>query len=62
MVQIFGTHVLQIMRAAVVDGDKTLTITLTSASNATGDIPVGRGGTDLLTTRSVNIADIDVAP
>ena len=41
------------------DGDKTLDITLTSASNADGEVSVGRGGTDLLKTRTINISDID---
>ncbi|GGZ79218.1 hypothetical protein [Algibacter mikhailovii] len=35
--------------------DSTLTITLSSASNAEGEIAVGRGGTDLLKTVNVNI-------
>lgn len=44
----------------VVDGQKTLTLTLTSAQNASGDtFAVGRGGTDLLRTANVIISDID---
>ncbi|WP_282123750.1 hypothetical protein [Algibacter mikhailovii] len=35
--------------------DSTLTITLSSASNAEGEIVVGRAGTDLLKTVNVNI-------
>ncbi|MEP5612944.1 MAG: hypothetical protein ABJP45_11875 [Cyclobacteriaceae bacterium] len=42
---------------AITDGTKTLNITLTSASNAAGNIAVGRGGTDALRTAIVNIAD-----
>ena len=42
-----------------VDGDKTLTITLTSASNADGDLAVGRGGTDFLKSANVIFKDID---
>ena len=42
-----------------VDGNKTLTVTLVSASNADGEILVGRGGTDLLTSRTIIIGDND---
>lgn len=42
----------------VVDGDKSLTITLTSASNAEGDVAVGRGGTDYLKTANITLIDI----
>ncbi len=41
------------------DGNKTLTVTLVSASNGQGSVNVGRGGTDLLRTQTVNISDID---
>lgn len=41
------------------DGNKTLVITLTSASNAEGEINVGRGGTDFLKSQTINIADVD---
>jgi hypothetical protein len=51
--------VVQILEDGVVDGEKTLTITLTSASNSEGDIVVGRAGTDLLKTATVIISDID---
>lgn len=44
----------------VVDGEKTITLTLASASNSDGDLAVGRGGTDLLKTANVVIADIDM--
>lgn len=47
---------------AVADGDKTLIITLTSASSADGDILVGRGGTDILRSQTVNITDADPVP
>ena len=44
----------------VVDGEKTLTLTLTSAQNADGvQFAVGRGGTEFLRTANVIIADID---
>lgn len=41
----------------VIDGDKMLTVTLTSASNAEGEIAVGRGGTDYLKTANAIITD-----
>jgi hypothetical protein len=41
------------------DGNKSLVVTLSSASNAEGEINVGRGGTDLLKSQTVNISDID---
>ncbi|MCX2720693.1 hypothetical protein [Lentiprolixibacter aurantiacus] len=43
----------------VVDGDKTLQVTLASATSNDGEIAVGRGGTDSLKTAVVNIEDID---
>ncbi len=43
-----------------VDGEKTIVVTLASASNATGDVAVGRGGTDFLKTANIVIADIDM--
>lgn len=43
----------------VVDGEKTLNINLVSASNAEGEILVGRGGTDFLKTVTVNFQDSD---
>ena len=48
-----------ILTDGVQDGAKTLSITLISASNADGSLAIGRGGTDLLTTATVVIADID---
>lgn len=41
------------------DGNKTLVVTLASASNADGEVLVGRGGTDLLKSQTVNISDVD---
>ena len=44
----------------VADGEKTLTVTLESAQSTDGlSFPVGRGGSDLLRTANVIIADID---
>lgn len=43
----------------IVDGDKTLVIALTNASNAEGTLAVGRGGTEALSNVVVNIADAD---
>ncbi|MFV0248498.1 MAG: hypothetical protein ACK5H1_06030 [Tenacibaculum sp.] len=43
----------------VADGDKTIVITLLSASNDEKTLAVGRGGTDFLKTATVNIADVD---
>lgn len=51
--------VVNFLTDGVEDGDKTLEITLTDASNAEGNIAVGRAGTEALTTAVVNIADID---
>ena len=50
---------LDILADSIADGDKTLTITLTSASNAEGDIAVGRGGTEFLKSANVVITDVD---
>ncbi len=50
---------IELLTDGVQDGLKTLTITLTSASNAEGELAVGRGGTDILTTATVIIEDID---
>lgn len=54
-----GAIPVQILTDGVVDGDKTLTITLASASRGSETIAVGRGGTDLLTVATINIADAD---
>ena len=43
----------------VADGEKTITLTLSDASNSEGTVAVGRGGTDLLKTANVVIADVD---
>ncbi len=50
---------VQLLTDGVVDGNKTLVVTLTSASNAEGDVLVGRAGTDQLRSQTVDIADID---
>ena len=50
---------VNILTDGVADGEKTLTITLVSASNAEGEILVGRGGTDALKQVNVVISDID---
>ena len=45
---------------AVVDGEKILTVTLTNAVNEDGEtFAVGRGGTDILLTSTIRIADDD---
>lgn len=54
-----GDIEVELLTDDVVDGVKTLIVTLVSASNAEGELAIGRGGTDLLTTSVVNIADID---
>lgn len=50
---------VQLLTDGVVDGLKTIEVTLVDASNSEGDIAVGRAGTDLLKTAVINIADID---
>jgi len=51
--------VVNILTDDVFDETKTLVITLTSASNAEGNLAVGRGGTDFLKTAVINIANVD---
>jgi hypothetical protein len=51
--------VVELLLDDVADGDKTLIVTLDSASNAEGALAVGRGGTDFLKSTTVNIIDID---
>lgn len=51
--------VINILTDEVVDGEKTLMITLESASNGEGALAVGRGGTDFLKTATVIITDVD---
>lgn len=51
--------VIEILQDNVEDGEKIITITLVSASNTEGAIPIGRGGTDLLKIANVIIADVD---
>jgi len=43
-----------------IDGEKTIEITLTAASNSAGSVAVGRGGTELLRKATVIIADVDM--
>jgi hypothetical protein len=51
---------IEILTDGVVDGVKTLTLTLTSASNAEGSLAVGRGGTDFLKSANLEITDVDM--
>ncbi|MFK8005671.1 MAG: hypothetical protein AB8H03_04840 [Saprospiraceae bacterium] len=51
---------IEILTDGVVDGTKTLTLTLTSASNAEGTLAVGRGGTDFLKSVDLEISDVDM--
>jgi len=50
---------VRVLTDGVADGEKTIIITLVSASNAEGDLAIGRGGTDLLRTATVVISDVD---
>ncbi|MDW3195406.1 MAG: hypothetical protein R8G66_23720 [Cytophagales bacterium] len=54
-----GNIAVELLSDAVVDGDKVLTVTLTSAARGSETIAVGRGGTDFLRVATVNIADED---
>lgn len=54
-----GNIAIELLSDGVVDGDKVLTVTLTSASRGSESIAVGRGGTAFLTVATVNIADED---
>lgn len=54
-----GGITITILTDEVVDGNKTLTLTLTSASNSSGDIAVGRGGTDYNKSINITLEDID---
>ena len=49
-----------ILTDGVVDGEKTITITLIDASNAEGNVAVGRGGKDILRVANVVITDVDM--
>lgn len=51
--------VVTLLKDDVQDGNKTLIITLTDASNDEGSIAVGRGGTDALKSVTINISDVD---
>lgn len=54
-----GDIVVNILEDGVFDETKELTFTLTSASNAEGDLAVGRGGTDFNKTASLTITNVD---
>ncbi len=54
------TLTVTLLTDGVVDGEKTISILLTDASNAEGNVAVGRGGTDFLKNAHVIIADIDM--
>ena len=51
---------IEILTDGVVDGTKTLTLTLTSAKNDEGSLAVGRGGTDFLKSANLEITDVDM--
>lgn len=51
---------IEILTDGVVDGTKTLTLTLTSATNDEGSLSVGRGGTDFLKSANLEITDVDM--
>lgn len=50
---------VQLLTDGIVDGNKTLQVTLESASNDEGEVLVGRAGSDLLKTATVIIEDVD---
>ena len=54
-----GNIPVELLTDGVVDGDKVLTVTLTSASRGSETIAIGRGGTDFLREATVNILDAD---
>lgn len=54
-----GNIAVELLTDAVADGDKVLTVTLTSATRGSETIAVGRGGTEMLRVATVNIADVD---
>ena len=53
------TLTISLLTDGAADGEKTISVTLTDASNAEGAVAVGRGGTDMLKTATVIIADVD---
>jgi hypothetical protein len=55
-----GAISVTLLTDGVIDGQKTITITLIDASNATGTLAVGRGGTDYLKTATIVINDVDM--
>lgn len=54
-----GDIVITLLTDEVVDGEKTIELTLTGASNSEGTVAIGRGGTELLRTATVIISDVD---
>ncbi len=57
---IHGDINITLLTDDVVDGEKTLTITLSSAVNESGEtFAIGRGGLDILRNATVIISDID---
>ena len=52
---------VELLKDGVGDGEKTVVVTLTSASSSEAEILIGRAGTDLLRSHSVIISDIDYA-
>lgn len=56
----FNTDILiTALTDGIPDGDKSIIITLTSASNEQGILPVGRAGREELRSATINIIDID---
>ena len=55
-----GAIIVEALMDGVVDGNKSVVLTLTSASSADGDFAVGRGGTDFLKSAEVIIVDVDM--
>ncbi|MDF1695622.1 MAG: hypothetical protein P1U56_07330 [Saprospiraceae bacterium] len=55
-----GAVVVTALADGEVDGNKTLTLTLTNASNSSGDIAVGRGGTEYQRSINITLEDVDM--
>ena len=52
--------IIQLLTDDITDGEKTLQVTLESATNSEGPLAIGRGGiSTILTSTSVIIADVD---
>lgn len=49
---------VELLQDGINDVTKILTVTLVSASNTEGTLAAGRGGTDLLKTATINIANV----